>query len=95
MARKPISNETEMALINQKLDAVLKKTTEIEAELKSQAIDVSAIALIRLELANVRLTMVTQDQYWPVKMAVYGFIGMILTGAIGSILALIYTGSKR
>jgi hypothetical protein len=32
---------------------------------------------------------VTHDQFWPVKTAVYGMIGLILTSSIGAVIALV------
>ncbi len=98
MAARPKSHETELALFKQSLDNITSKLSSIEIQLETKYAQSTDLALVRVDIASVRneiselrKTSVTQDQYWPVKVAVYGAIGLILSGAVGAILTLIYT----
>lgn len=62
-------------------------------------LDLERVPLICNDIANIRKMMeaqskqldnlVTQDQFWPVKTLVYGFVGLALIGVIGALMALI------
>jgi len=74
------------------VSAAVKKGLAAEAE-SGRYIDVSRVPLIcqailgiDAKLADIKQNMVTQDQYWPVKTLVYGIVGILLTGLIGSVL---------
>ncbi len=46
-------------------------------------------------ISKVETDMVTQDQFWPIKMSVYGFISLVLTGTVGALLALVLRSSTQ
>jgi len=63
-------------------------------------IDVSRIPLICQHIAGIHDSLaeiketlskkvVTQDQFWPVKTLVYGFVALILVAVVGAIITLI------
>lgn len=84
------SQATEMALVKQALKQITDTLAAIQASLETKYTQATETALLRLEISELRKSMVTQDQYWPVKVLVLGASGIILTGALGSILTLIY-----
>lgn len=47
------------------------------------------IAEIRKMLEEQKNTLVTQDQFWPVKTLVYGLTGMMLVSIVGALMTLI------
>lgn len=53
----------------------------------------SDIADINRDMAEIKgmlkTQVVTQDQFWPVKVLVYGFVGLSLVAVIGGLLALV------
>ena len=90
-ARKTASHETELALVKQELNAISGKLKSIEQQLETRYAQATELALVRLEIAEMRRSSVTQDQYWPVKMLVFGAAAVILTSALGALLALVIT----
>jgi hypothetical protein len=82
--------DADLTVIKFKLDSVLTQIAIIEVDLKSRFALAADLQQLREEFNKSRDSFVTQDQYNPVKILVYGFVGLILTGAVGSILALIY-----
>lgn len=47
------------------------------------------IAQIRGSLETITKQMVTQDQFWPIKTLVYGFVALCLITIIGGLLTLV------
>jgi hypothetical protein len=83
-----------MAIIKVKLDALLSQVSKLERDMDSRFAAAADLAQLRKEFSDLVSTSVTQDQFWPIKTAVYGAIGLVLVGALGSILALIYRSSS-
>lgn len=56
-------------------------------------LDLERVPLICNDIAEIKgmlkSQVVTQDQFWPIKTLVYGFVGLIFVAVIGSLLALI------
>ena len=47
------------------------------------------IAQIRGSLETITDKMVTQDQFWPIKTLVYGFVSVALVAVVGALIALV------
>lgn len=56
-------------------------------------LDLERVPLICNDIAEIKGMLknqvVTQDQFWPIRTLVYGFVGLLLTGIIGSLLYLV------
>lgn len=59
-------------------------STETEIALIRQDVD-----HISSDIAEIKQMLVTQDQFWPVEVIVYGAVGLILTAFLEAIIALI------
>ncbi len=82
-----------MAIIKVKLDALLQQVAKLETDMVARFALATDLAQLRKEFSDLSAVSVTQDQFWPIKTSVYGAIALILVGALGSILALIYRSS--
>lgn len=51
--------------------------------------DISAIRKMMEEEKIERTKLVTQDQFYPIKVIAYGFVGITMTAVVGAILALV------
>lgn len=85
------SQATEMALVKQELHQINGKLTTISSDLERKYAQQTELALVRIELSEMRKAYVTQDQFWPVKVIVYGAASLILTTVLGAIVALVIT----
>lgn len=83
------SQATEMALLKQELHQINAKLTTISSDLEKKYAQATEMALVRIEISELRKVAVTQDQYWPVKMLVFGFTSLLLVSVVGAILALV------
>lgn len=84
-----------------KLGHALQEVTESEKTMlqlvaTKRFLDLERVPLICNDIAAIKgsmdmLTkqMVTQDQFWPIKTLVYGFVGITLIAVIGGLLTLI------
>lgn len=56
-------------------------------------LDLERVPLICNDIAEIKgmlkSQVVTQDQFWPVKILTYSFVGLILTAVVGALLRLI------
>lgn len=55
-------------------------------------VDVSRVPLICQSIIGINEkleTLVTQDQFWPVKTLVYGFVGLTLTAIVATLLMVV------
>lgn len=50
---------------------------------------INQIALDIKEIKATQATLVTQDQFWPVKTLVYGVVALMLTSVVGALLILV------
>lgn len=81
-----------------------QKTTEAEMALlemvqNKRFLDLERVPLICKDIADIknmmeedrdaRKNLVTQDQFWPVKTLVYGFVGLILVAVVSALVALV------
>lgn len=80
------SRATEIALVKQALVNISSKLNSIEQQLETKYAQATELALVRLEISELRRSSVTQDQFGPIRMAVYGAIGLILTGSLIAIM---------
>jgi hypothetical protein len=87
------SQATETALIKQELHQINAKLSNISNDLEKKYAQQTELALVRLDIAEHRSVYVSQDQFWPVKVLVYGATALILTTVIGAIVALVVTRS--
>lgn len=85
------SHQTELALVKQKLDGITIKLSSIEQQLESKYAQATELSLVRQEISELRRNAVTHDQFWPVKILVFGATGIILTTVVGAIVALVLT----
>jgi hypothetical protein len=91
-ARKPIedhSAETRHALLEQRLESMDRKLADLSEKLDTKYAQSTELALVRLELSEIRKACVTHDQFSPVKTIVYSAVGIILTGVVVALLTLV------
>lgn len=95
-----ISKEADLnaheAMMEAAFDRSFKKAFTLDDGVTRRFVDVSRANLIcqslvgiDKKLENIDSNMVNQDQFWPVKTLVYGLTGLMLSGMIISILALV------
>ena len=89
MAPTRTSQATEMALVKQELHQINGKLTTILSDLDRKYAQQTELALVRIELGELRRVAVTQDQHWPVKMLVFGYTSLLLVTVVGAIAALV------
>ena len=87
---KSEQKNTELARIQWDIAKILLDLETIKIDMKSRFASASEMQQLRTEIIELRSESVTNDQFWPIKTAVYGAVGLILMGAVGSILALVY-----
>lgn len=85
----PLSQKTEMELIKKDLDVIMSDISEIKQNLKSQYAQTHEVVAIASRVEFLERTSVTKEQMWPIQRIVYGAVGLILLGVLGSLLALI------
>ena len=86
------SLQTKLRVFETTLNSMSKQLDTIEQDLKANFASAIEFRQLRIEFADLRKDTVTQDQYWPIKTAVYGGVGLILIAAVTAILALIFRG---
>lgn len=89
--KRPISDETKMALLQEKLDTISGKLSKIEDSLETKYAQATELALVRLALAEMEKKFVSQDKFRPVSIIVYGACSLILTTVLGALVALVIT----
>ena len=92
---------TKLALMQSRIENISSDVMEIKANLAAQYVPNHEMALIRLSVTELGIKMneqkkmlehmVTVDQFFPVKVLVYGAAGLILTSVLGAIIALVIT----
>ena len=87
---KSEQKNTDLARIQWDIGKILLDLDLIKIDMKSRFASVTEMQQLRIEITELRSQIVTHDQFWPIKTAVYGAVGLILMGAVGSILALVY-----
>lgn len=91
-----VKNETTNAVLAQKLDGfkelVDNRFKNVESTLTRIENNSSGYAS-QFELnefkKSVETKYITKDQFWPVRMVVYGLVGIILTAVIGAMITLV------
>lgn len=78
-----ISQATQFALVKQKLDAVSDKLSSLENSLETKYAQQTELALVRIAIAALEVKMVTKEQFWPVRVLVFGAAGFMLLGLLG------------
>lgn len=84
-----IAREAEHNAIMQAVTSAIRDAMSPE---KGRYIDVSRVPLICQSLIGLDKKMdemVTQDQFWPVKTLVYGFVGLVLIAVVGALIAIV------
>ena len=92
---------TKLALMQSRIENISADVSEIKANLSAQYVPNHEMALIRLSVTELGIKMneqkkllehmVTVDQFFPVKVLVYGAAGLILTSVLGAVIALVIT----
>jgi len=82
---KPAPLPVEISYIRRDLDTISKSIEEI----KSQYVPRYELNTLTEDFHAFRRSSVTQDQFWPVKVIVYGFVGLILTSVLFAVLAIV------
>lgn len=73
-------------------DTIKSAVREEMSPERGRYLDISRVPLICQALIGLDEKMdhvVTQDQFWPVKTLVYGFVGIILMAVVGALVALV------
>ena len=83
-------SQESLVIIQYKLDSINEHIANIESDMKTKFATSGEVMQLRREFNELVLRSVTSDQFAPIKTVVYGFIGLVLTGVVGSLLALIY-----
>ena len=91
MATRPVSKETELALIKQKLDSISGKLTSLEQQLETKYAQAIELTAVRLSISELYKIMTPRDQFILVRNIVFGGCGIILTTVLGAIVALVVT----
>lgn len=83
------SQATEMALVKQELHQINGKLTNISSDLEKKYAQSTELALVRIEIAELRKVAVSQDQFWPIRTLVYGATGIMLVAIVGALVGLV------
>ena len=86
---KPAPLPVEISYIRRDLDTISKSIEEIKHDIKSQYVPRYELNTLTEDFHAFRRSSVTQDQFWPVKVIVYGFVGLILTSVLFAVLAIV------
>ena len=78
-----------MALVKQELHQINGKLSNISSDLEKKYAQSTELALVRIEMAEMRKASVTQDQFWPIRTLVYGAVGIMLITLVGAIVGLV------
>ncbi|MEP6827907.1 MAG: hypothetical protein ABJA10_07515 [Aestuariivirga sp.] len=78
-----------MAVFELKLDNISSQLAVIEMDMRSKFASSNELTQLRSEFVKFKDEVVTEDQFWPVKTAVYGIIGLFAAGLVAAVLALI------
>ena len=82
---------TEISYIRRDLDLISKNIDEIKADIKSQYVPRHELTSMRDDIGLLQRNSVTQDQFWPVKILVLGFVALVLVSVVGAILTVVIT----
>jgi hypothetical protein len=92
MVEKKPTQSMQLALMRRDLDGILDHVKEIKEDIKSHHAlreDMSIVKSDVVRLREFQSSAVTQDQFWPIKMIVYGAVGIMLTALFGALIALV------
>ena len=88
---------TKAALMQRDIDTIKRDVADIKANIANQYVQTHQLELIRLsiteqgikiaDMRRVQDANVTHKDFWPVKMIVYGMVGLILTAVIVALLS--------
>lgn len=83
-------------IIQQIVRKAMKESFAIEVE-GGRYVDISRVPLLCQAVIGIDKKldqMVTQDQFWPVKTLVYGFVGIVLTAVVVALVGLVILIAK-
>lgn len=91
MATRPVSKETELALINAKLDMISGKVTSLENQLETKYAQAVELSAVRLQIVDIMRSMISKEQFILIRNIVLGGCGIVLATVLGAIVALVVT----
>ena len=92
MPEKKLTQAAQLLLMRRDLDGILEYVKEIREDLKEHNVIKGRVASAENRIDNLSIAstkFITHDQFWPVKVIVFGAVGLILTAVIGSLMAAI------
>lgn len=88
-----ISKET-LNAIQQSVEAAFAAGVDDKRFIDISRIPLICQSIVRIDknIGELKDIVVSQDEFWPVKTVTYGIVGLILTGVVGALLALVVKG---
>ena len=83
------TEETKSALLQRDVDTIKSDVKSIKDSLLTQYVQSVEMKAVQIAIAKLEITSVTQEQFKPVRVIVYGMVGLILTSVVGAMLTVV------
>ncbi len=85
----PHLNRALLERLDERTASILEDLAEIKKELANKYVSKDTFETIKDTVQNMPEVYVTKDEFAPVRKIVYGLVGLVLTGVVAAILALV------